>query len=75
MIRFWSRLQLAYLGVFLAASAAILIYQAVFIWPAEHCEAQGGWWAPKYHQCATPMPIWRITGRLPGSSATTAKPH
>jgi hypothetical protein len=77
MLRFWSRLQLSFLGIFLAVSASIFIYQAIFVWPVEHCEAQGGWWAPKYHQCAQPVRVWQFTGRAPATLPipVAPKPH
>jgi hypothetical protein len=65
MPRFWTRLQLTYLGIFLAATAAVFIYQAIYVWPIQNCEKNGGWWAPKWHECATPMPVSRFTGHLP----------
>ncbi|MGH6955754.1 MAG: hypothetical protein ACREEW_03710 [Caulobacteraceae bacterium] len=65
MNRLLTRVQLAYLGVFVVICIGMFAYQAVYVWPVRRCEAHGGWWSPKYHQCATPIPISRFTGRLP----------
>lgn len=73
MLRLLNRVQLAYLGLFIAACISVFAYQAIYVWPVQKCEAHGGWWSAKYHMCATPIPIWRFTGRLPGQAA--AAPH
>jgi hypothetical protein len=65
MLRLFSRVQLAYVGLFLAACMGVFYYQANYIWPMQRCEQGGGWWSSKYHQCARPMPIWHFTGRRP----------
>ncbi|HEY3798623.1 MAG TPA: hypothetical protein VGL58_09735 [Caulobacteraceae bacterium] len=67
MFRFFGRLQLAYVGLFFAAIAFVAIYQAIYVWPIQRCQARGGWWSDKYHECGTPIPIWRFTGRLPST--------
>ena len=73
MFRFLTRVQFAYIGVLFAVCAGVFAYQAAFVWPAKACEAHGGWWSAKYNECATPMPIWRFTGRGPaGASAVPA---
>jgi|HubBroStandDraft_2_1064218.scaffolds.fasta_scaffold1224992_1 hypothetical protein len=63
MLRLFSRVQLAYVGLFFAACVGVFYYQANYIWPMQKCEQHGGWWSDKYHECARPMPIWRFTGR------------
>ena len=70
MNRTIDRVKILFLGVFLLISAGMFAYQAYFVWPRERCEASGAWWDPKDRLCATPMPIWRITGRLPDRVAT-----
>src|SRR5271170_6983496 len=65
MLRLLTHVQLAYVGLFLAACVGVLAYQSYYVWPAQHCEQHGGWWSVKYHTCGTPIPIWRITGRIP----------
>jgi len=71
MLRLFSRLHFAYLGLFLIACGGIFAYQALYVWPIERCEAQGLWWDPQDHICATPIPIWRITGRRPDAGAAS----
>jgi hypothetical protein len=51
------------LGLFVVAVAVTVAYDAVCVWPEEHCEGRGAWWDPKDRQCLAPVPIWRITGR------------
>jgi len=52
-------------AIFLVGSLAAAIYQWWFIWPAQKCDRERNWWDARDHECLTPMPIWRVTGRLP----------
>jgi hypothetical protein len=52
-------------GLFILASAATSLYQVYYVWPMQKCERAGAWWDPRDRQCLTPIPIWRLTGRLP----------
>jgi len=72
MLRIFSRVQLVYVGLAFAACMGLFYYQATYVWPVERCESHGGWWSDKYRECATPMPIWRFTGRRPGQPRPTA---
>ncbi|MFI4935043.1 MAG: hypothetical protein ACHP7N_10520 [Caulobacterales bacterium] len=72
MFRIITRVQLAYMGLFLVVSAGVVAYEAAYVWPVERCEAKGDWWDPQDHNCATPVPLWRITGR--GPHTPSAKP-
>jgi hypothetical protein len=71
MFRLITRVQIAYFGLFVVACAGVFAYQALYVWPVQRCLADGGLWSAKYHECATPMPIWRITGRPLGSPPVT----
>jgi len=71
MMRLLTRVQVAYAGLFLACCVAVLAYQAYYVWPVQKCEQHGGWWSARYHMCAQPMPIWRITGRKPKAPPPT----
>jgi hypothetical protein len=70
MLPILSRIHLAYLGLLVITCVAMFGYEAKYVWPVQKCEAHGGWWSAKYDTCATPMPIWRITGRRLGVSAS-----
>ena len=72
MLRLLSRVQLAYVGVFFACCVGVFVYEARYVWPVQACERHGGWWSARYHQCATPIPLWRITGRIPQGWAPIA---
>jgi hypothetical protein len=72
MLRILSRVQMVYVGIAVAACLGLFYYQANYVWPAETCESHGGWWSDKFHECATPMPIWRFTGRMPGQPRVPA---
>jgi hypothetical protein len=72
MFRILGRVQVAYVGLFFAVLGFVAVYQAVYIWPIEQCTQRGGWWSAKYHECATPLPIWRFTGRLPATPQAAA---
>ena len=78
MLRLFTRVQFAYVGLFLAACVWVFVYESNYVWPVQKCEAHAGWWSDKYHMCAQPVPIWRITGRLPGAPVAaglkTARP-
>jgi hypothetical protein len=65
MFRIFTRVQLAYLAAFVLVCGGIFAYQAVFVWPAQKCEADGAWWNPRDRECDTPMEIWHFTGRKP----------
>lgn len=63
------------LGLFLAGSMAVTAYEWYYVWPVKRCDQAGAWWDPQDRQCLTPIPIWRVTGRLPGEEpAKPAKP-
>ena len=72
MLRLLSRVQLAYVGIFFACCIGVFVYQARYVWPVQACEKHGGWWSDRYRQCATPVPIWQITGRVPQGWAPIA---
>ena len=60
--------------LFLCATALLFGYAALEVWPAEQCNSQGGWWDPQDRQCATPIPIERITGRKPHTPMVVTAP-
>jgi len=57
-------------GLFLVASSAATAYEWWYVWPVQKCDRAGAWWDPQDRQCLMPVPIWRVTGRLPGESAS-----
>ncbi len=59
------------LGLFLVSSLTAAAYQWWFVWPVDKCDRAGAWWDVRDHQCLTPLPVWRITGRLPTAPAAT----
>ena len=61
-------------GLFLAASGTATAYQWWYVWPVQKCDQAGAWWDARDHQCLDPMPIWRITGRLPRPASAAAAP-
>ena len=61
--------------LFLVASAAATAYEWWYVWPVRKCDEAGAWWDPRDRQCLAPIPIWRVTGRLPGETwSKTAGP-
>jgi hypothetical protein len=62
------------LGLFLIASLGAAAYQWWVIWPARKCDETAAWWDARDHQCLVPMPIWRITGRLPSAPSPATPP-
>jgi hypothetical protein len=73
MNRFIDTTRLILFATFLLVSAGAYAYQAYYIWPMQKCERAGDWWSPKDRACATPIPLWRFTGRLPATPETPAK--
>lgn len=65
--------KLVLVGMFILASGASIAYQAYFIWPMQKCERGGDWWDSRDRQCLSPIPVWRITGRLPPIPGSPAK--
>ena len=74
MNRTIDRVKVLFLGLFLIGSLGMFGYQFYVVWPAQNCEADGGWWDSRDHLCASPMPIWRITGRLPATVVAAESP-
>jgi hypothetical protein len=75
MNRMMDNARLALFALFLVATAGTIAYQAWYIWPMQKCERAGEWWSPRDRVCATPIPIWRITGRLPNTPADHHAPR
>lgn len=75
MNRVFDNAKLALLCLFVVASVATIAYQAWYIWPMKKCESGGDWWSAKYHECDAPIPIWRLTGRLPATPQATPAPR
>jgi hypothetical protein len=63
MRRWFTTAHLAALALFLAVSAGLVGYQILYVWPAQRCEQAGAWWDARDHECLTPIPIERFTGR------------
>ena len=59
------RAKLFAFGLFLFGSIGVFVYHTWWVAPVKACEAKGAWWDAQDHECAIPVPIWRITGRLP----------
>ena len=72
MLRLLTRVQLAYVGVFFACCIGVFSTRRATSGRCRRCEQHGGWWSARYHECATPIPIWRITGRIPQGWAPIA---
>lgn len=59
----YTRVKLIFLGLFVLALGAVLIYHLGWVWPAQKCEQAGKWWDPEGRVCAQPVLISDITGR------------
>lgn len=70
MNRWISNTKYIIFGLFFVASATATAYEWWFVWPAQKCDKAAAWWDPEDHQCLSPMPIRRITGR--DTAAATA---
>jgi hypothetical protein len=62
----------ALLTLFVIASLGAAAYEWWYVWPVRRCDQAGAWWDPRDHQCLDPIPIWRVTGRLPQPPAAKA---
>jgi len=74
MNQVFARTRLILIGLFVLAVAATSYYQFTYLWPMQKCERSGAWWDPRDRQCLTPIPIWRLTGRMPGQPRAAPKP-
>lgn len=74
MTRWYRSALLFALGVFAAASLAALFYEWRYVWPVQACDRRGAWWDEKDRQCLVPIPLWRITGRMPARVAPASAP-
>jgi hypothetical protein len=63
MRRWFTTAHLTVLALFVAVSAGLVGYQILYVWPAHRCEQAGAWWDARDHQCLTPIPVARFTGR------------
>ena len=66
------RLKVIFLVIFAVACVITWTYHFLYVWPRHQCEDKGDWWDAQDRVCATPMPIWRITGRAPAPGAPGA---
>jgi hypothetical protein len=57
------RIMIGFLAAFVAACAAVVVYQVVWVAPAERCEKGGGWWDPGQRECGKVIYIPDLTGR------------
>ena len=58
------RLKLIFVGVFLVANIAMLVWQVGWVMPRESCEKQHKWWDNSQRVCAQPILTSDITGRM-----------
>lgn len=62
-----NRLKYIFIGIFFLASASVLAYHMMWVWPKDRCEKSGGAWAGKWMKCATVYPIETWTRRPRGT--------
>jgi|GEM_PF-4205725 len=62
------RVKLIALGVFIFASAGVLLYGKYYEMPRRKCEAEGMWWSNKYRSCSAPIYLPTLTGRKAGEA-------
>jgi hypothetical protein len=58
------RLKLIFVGVFLVANIAMLVWEFGWAMPRENCEKAHKWWDNGQRVCAQPILISDITGRV-----------
>jgi hypothetical protein len=63
MKRWFTAAHVAMLALFLIVSGGLVVYQMLYVWPAQQCDREGLWWDQQDRQCLTPIPIERFTGR------------
>ena len=51
-------------GVFVATTLTIFMIHIVWIWPGQRCEESGKWWDWRTRECAQPIALSSITGRI-----------
>ena len=72
MNRTIDRLKLFFLIAFAVLTAAMLVYQYVWVEPSKRCEAQRNWWDSATRTCGKVIYIPAITGRPVGAAARPA---
>ena len=72
MTRFYNRLMVGFLALFVVGVVTVFAYQIIYVIPAQKCEALGDWWEPQSRVCAAPVYLPHITGR-PLDAAARAK--
>ena len=65
------RVMLGFVAVFVVGMACLLIYQALWLTPAQQCEQRQSWWDPSTRTCATPITLDKLTHRPFGSPPVT----
>ena len=63
MYHSFTRLKVLFVIVFVAISAGLWAYDALYVWPRKACEQRGDWWDTKDRVCAIPTPLTFWTGR------------
>ena len=63
MTRFYNRLMLGFIALFVVGVLGAFAYQIIYVIPAQKCEAVGNWWEPQSRTCAAPIYLPHITGR------------
>jgi hypothetical protein len=58
------RLKLIFVGIFLVANIAMLVWQVGWVMPREKCEKHHKWWDNGQRVCAQPILTSDITGRI-----------
>lgn len=75
MTRFYNRLMLGFVALFLIGAGGAVAYQFMYVIPAQKCEAAGNWWEPSTRACATPVFLPHITGRPIDAAARARAAH
>jgi hypothetical protein len=58
------RLMVIFAATFILAVGALVVWQVVWVIPAQQCEKAHKWWDPGKRICAQPVLISDITGRV-----------
>ena len=75
MNRWINNTRLIIVVIALFAVAFTVWYDAKYVWPIQACERRQAWWDPKDRQCLDPIPIWKITGRMPTAAPSAKAPQ
>jgi hypothetical protein len=74
MIRAFNKATLIIFAIFLVVTAVAWAYEFLYALPKQHCLEGGGWWAPKWRACGSPVDLQKMPRLTDAAPAQTPPP-